>query len=502
MFRGLGHLVDVPKELYYGNAQYSSIRISSSMFAYYVSGLELQLEETTGSLKGKELQKKANKNTIQEKINRFIGSKDSPIFLSDIVNFRCNLPIYLYKALGSADIAEGRSLYLSQVQAIVLDYRSVRGPSINEGNTIIKVRKIQLLQNILTFILLLNPALEKNEWFLVDKDILVLVDYVTIAKVGILMHYAFQASYKPEALLKGNPPRFVRRILKVIRDTVGNTDALSVRLIQQSDPVRGKLELNYFSRKQLTTKFCRSDIEVILVPLYFYIDVFSLYRNIYRALIGVYLFLAPLTNKERRRRANIIPLTLGPYSCNLLEVIDAIGAVVAALNAGIEIQLVNRTKKIVYAQILAFISNILQQQLNASFLSQKAKFSCRNCTRPSNTQNNLDISLKLEEQRYYYNVIYTRIYLKTNRFKTAKAKNDFIQIVGKSIKLEARPLERITLALDLKISTPADVVYSEMQGLVKRVYLLLKDTILIDIAIKQYYFLLTAFLLLGNWQAL
>lgn len=85
------------------------------------------------------------------------------------------------------------------------------------------------------------------------------------------------------------------------------------------------------------------------MPLYFYIDAFSLYRNMYRALIGMYLFLAPLTNKERRRRANIIPLTLGPYSYNLLEVIDAIGAVVAALDTGIEIQLVNRTKKIVYA---------------------------------------------------------------------------------------------------------------------------------------------------------
>lgn len=73
------------------------------------------------------------------------------------------------------------------------------------------------------------------------------------------------------------------------------------------------------------------------MPLYFYIDAFSLYRNIYRALIGIYLFLTPLTNKERRRRANIIPLTLGPYSYNLLEVIDAIGAVVAALDTRIEI---------------------------------------------------------------------------------------------------------------------------------------------------------------------
>lgn len=84
------------------------------------------------------------------------------------------------------------------------------------------------------------------------------------------------------------------------------------------------------------------------MPLYFYIDTFRLYRNMYRTLIGIYLFIAVLTNKERSRRANIIPLTLSLYSYNLLEVIDVVGTVVSALDIGIEIELVNRTKKIVY----------------------------------------------------------------------------------------------------------------------------------------------------------
>lgn len=69
----------------------------------------------------------------------------------------------------------------------------------------------------------------------------------------------------------------------------------------------------------------------------------------YRALIGVYLFVAVLTNKERSRRANIIPLTLGLYSCNLAEVIDAVGTVISTLDAGIVIKLVDGTKRIVCA---------------------------------------------------------------------------------------------------------------------------------------------------------
>lgn len=93
--------------------------------------------------------------------------------------------------------------------------------------------------------------------------------------------------------------------------------------------------------------------------LLFYIDVFSLYRNIYRALIGVYLFVARLTNKERSRRANIIPLTLSLYGYNLVEVIDTIGAIIAALDTRIEIELVDSTRIIVYTLILAFLGNIL-----------------------------------------------------------------------------------------------------------------------------------------------
>lgn len=155
---------------------------------------------------------------------------------------------------------------------------------------------------------------------------------------------------------------------------------------------------------------------------------------------------------------------------------------------------------IVCAQILAFIGNMLQQQLNASFLLQKAKFSYRSYIRDIKTQSNLEV--KIDKQRYYYDTIHTRIYLETYTFRTTKAKSNFAQNVSRSIKPEPRPLERIAPALDLKISTPANIVHSKIQGLAKRIYLLLKDAILTNIAIKQYYFLLTTFLLLGNQQAL
>lgn len=506
MFHGLGHLVDAPKELYHGNAWHSSIRISSGVFAIYASGPDLRPETETETAdsskkKGKQPQKQVDDAAVQEKINRFIGSKDGPIFPSDIVNFICNKAACPCHLPDNAAIPEGRGHHFGQVQAVAMDYRSVRPPDVDEGDIVIKIREILPSRNLRISV---NPAPAPNEWFMNDKRyIFVPARNVTPAKVGVLMHYAFQATYKPEDLPKGNPPRFVRRIIDEVLDDTGNIDliASSVRPIWQDDPVRGELELNHFGRKQLISKFCRNDgIVVTSVPLCFYMDAFGLYRNMYRALMGVYLFVAALTNKERGRRANIIPLTLGPHGCNLAEVIDAVGAVIGALDAGIVIELVDGTKRMVCAQILAFLGDMPQQQLNAGFLSQKAKFGCRSCIRDTKTWNNLDI--KQDEQRYYHDTMRTRIHLETYAFKTAKAKVDFAQNVGKSMKPEVRPLERIAPALDLKIGTPADAAHSELQGLAKRVHLLLKDAIFTDAAMKQYHFLLTTFPLPGNWQAL
>lgn len=79
----------------------------------------------------------------------------------------------------------------------------------------------------------------------------------------------------------------------------------------------------------------------------------------YRLLIGCYLFNAALNNKDRNRRANIILLTLGPYSCNLLAVIEAVGPILIVLDASIKIELANRTKKMVCAFTFVFIGNTL-----------------------------------------------------------------------------------------------------------------------------------------------
>lgn len=89
-----------------------------------------------------------------------------------------------------------------------------------------------------------------------------------------------------------------------------------------------------------------------------FIDGFSLYRNIYRSLIGFYLLITAFTNKERNRRANVMPLTLGPHSSNTDNVINAISLAIRALNEGIEIELQPSKKIIVYAITMYYISDM------------------------------------------------------------------------------------------------------------------------------------------------
>ncbi|EGP86781.1 uncharacterized protein MYCGRDRAFT_19346, partial [Zymoseptoria tritici IPO323] len=73
------------------------------------------------------------------------------------------------------------------------------------------------------------------------------------------------------------------------------------------------------------------------VLLVIFIDNFGLYRNIYRALTGFYMLFGSLSNKERNRRANCIPLTLGLHGSNIEEIIEAIGGALSLLNRSAEI---------------------------------------------------------------------------------------------------------------------------------------------------------------------
>lgn len=95
----------------------------------------------------------------------------------------------------------------------------------------------------------------------------------------------------------------------------------------------------------------------MLLPLITFIDAFGLYRNSYRLLIGIYFILVLLSARERDRRSNVFPLTLGPYSSNFADVVEAI-KLLAVLNRGVEVYILGIGKILLVVFTLAFLSNM------------------------------------------------------------------------------------------------------------------------------------------------
>ena len=77
--------------------------------------------------------------------------------------------------------------------------------------------------------------------------------------------------------------------------------------------LRGELELSTYGRAYLTN-FHIQIYSTLCIPLLTFIDVFGLYRNMYRLLTSIYATIAALNWRERKRRANVLPLALGLYA--------------------------------------------------------------------------------------------------------------------------------------------------------------------------------------------
>jgi len=98
-----------------------------------------------------------------------------------------------------------------------------------------------------------------------------------------------------------------------------------IRPLCKSHAIRGELELEYFGRDQLVKMLSRNGVdEVIAAPFLLFMDGFGLYRNMYRALMGVYMILAGLSFIERPRPSNVVPLTLDPHGADMEDIVSTL----------------------------------------------------------------------------------------------------------------------------------------------------------------------------------
>ena len=82
-------------------------------------------------------------------------------------------------------------------------------------------------------------------------------------------------------------------------------------------------------------------------------------------MIGIYLIMAGLTLRERTRRSNVLPLTLGPHGSNFSDVIGAL-QLMTKLDEGLSANIKGESVQL-FAFTLMFIGDMPQQQENAGF---------------------------------------------------------------------------------------------------------------------------------------
>ncbi len=278
MHIGMAECHDSPSELWHSHAWASSIRTTSGEYAHY--------------------------------------SDEQPLFPSDMVMYHCSYTPCVQQHLG-------------RVYEIGRDFRSDR---FNRGEITVRIQEalltdmaITLAHTSISLSTLLNERILSGEIHDVPQE------NVLKQIQNVVFDYVFEDSKAPGRSIIPSPDLIIiRRVLKKLEDI------FIIHPLCYTTPLRAELEFRQYSRSHFITNF--NNQQCISVPYLTFINRFSLYRNSYRSLMGMYLIFAAFAYRERTRRANVLPLTLGPHGSNFSDVIEAMQSL-AVLEKGLMVQI-------------------------------------------------------------------------------------------------------------------------------------------------------------------
>lgn len=279
-----------------------------------------------------------------------------------------------------------------------------------------------------------------------------------------------------------------------IRRIINYTKYNKARPIQQVVPIRSELEILQYGYIGLIRTFYSNTI-AILLPLINFVNSFSLYRNIYRLLIGFYIILIGLLFYERTRRTNVLALILSPYSSNIEAVVRTISLLLRQLDNG---QLLNIPRRdelvLVCTYIVFYIGDILQQQENSGIKSQNTNRGYCSCLISRDKYSNLRYNL-ISNSRFYYENERTRAFI--NSLTTQKKRDNFS--ITTSIDVRVVLLQLISPVLDIIVIRLTDSIYSKYGSISNLLYKLLLKAILKLVVQTKYAQVLRSFpFLLGQ----
>ena len=414
LHHGVAHFVDNPSELYHSYSWASSIRASLGQHPSYSDG--------------------------------------SPIFQSDVVYFHCRAVDCRCQGKFETD-----EVHLGRVFAVGQDYR-------HNGHGAVILRMQLLLRPALsseifpqrvvaTFASL--ETLPQEAIFLEGEDALVDVgeEDVLHREVDVSMDYSFGRAGNAGLRSRRNDDThckvLIRRSLAVKDKTFWP--------LYQTPTLPAQQELLHFGREHLVNA-ARHDC--ISVPYLCFIDGFGFFRNTYRTLMGWYMTPAGLNARERFRRANVYPLTLGPHGSNTEDVVTALAPGLAKLDEGVPME-INGSKKIICAFVLAFTGDMPQQNENCGMMGPTANFSCRYCMVDAPNRGDLKFDVRKHARIHREHIHSLR---KMNKMAPTLREAE-CRKHGYENRTTPPPLLRIAPAVNIPQSFPSDPAHSELKGI-------------------------------------
>ena len=191
----------------------------------------------------------------------------------------------------------------------------------------------------------------------------------------------------------------------------------------------------------------------------------------YCSLLGIYITPAGMNARERTRRQNIFPITLGPFGSSFDDIIGAL-YYLSRLDYGVHLE-INGTEKFVCGFVMAFTRDMAASQGFKGLISAIADYGCGFCLAHKSQRVNLDFNI-IKNGRYHYQTINLRRQSEMLSNKSQRLK--FFQKIGMAP--QQTPLIKIAPCLDIIRSRPGDAAHSEYAGLAKQAQSLLFDAIL------------------------
>ncbi|KAG6069682.1 hypothetical protein E4U16_007516 [Claviceps sp. LM84 group G4] len=224
----------------------------------------------------------------------------------------------------------------------------------------------------------------------------------------------------------------------------------SWRHAMRTTPLRGEREIEVFGRDYLERYF--TDEDMISLPMFLFTDGFGLYRNMYRAIEGLYLMPQYLPAADREKLTSLVPLALGPFGSSKTDIYKALNYI-CELEKGKYVY-VNGRRKFVCVFIAAFVGDMMEQQELSGCMSHQASNGCRYCVVNKNVRGTMEFDLT-KEGRFD-----PQLRRQSKKLRETTGVTESKQLMSRhGIKDEMLP------CLDRIRSRPIDAAHSEYQGL-------------------------------------